>query len=381
MAHYWIGLTALGGLVAAWLLFGLLAGLVLLLLPWIAAWAVARFYLQGPDLGRYDTPREPPCGERAEVSPEHARVVAELGELHRALEQVPRRERLATLRDQLDQGFGSHNPPSAEIVPVEVEGRPAEWVIAPGAQPERRLLYLHGGAFMLGSPKSHRGITAMMSQVARAAVLAIDYRLLPEHRRRDGIADCQRAYRWILEHGPAGTGEPEALFVAGDSAGGNLTLMLVAWARDRGLRAADGAIALSPGTDSTFGSPSLRSNLATDPMLGPALGKLLRVPRPALLWFGWLTNRIRPCDPLISPVFGDLSGLPPVLVHASESEMLRDDARRWVNKARAAGSPATLETWEGLVHVWHAFAPDVPEAKEAYERIGVFVDRCRVEAG
>lgn len=114
-------------------------------------------------------------------------------------------------------------------------------------------------------------------------------------------------------------------------------------------------------------------------MLGPALRKVLTMPRPILLWFAWLTNRINPCDPIVSPVFGDLSGLPPVLVHASEAEMLRDDARRWVNKARAAGSPATLETWRGLVHVWHAFAPDLPEAKEAYERIGGFFDRCAPE--
>ncbi len=360
-------------------MFAGLAFLVFLVtLAWVAgiAWLFARLFLQGPDLSRYDVPRDPPQGGWREVSPEHRQVVAGLAEFAAELERGPRKQRLATLRRQLDEGFGSGREVVAETRPANADGVPAEWVLAPGASAERRLLYLHGGAFMLGSPKSHRGLAAMMSQVARAAVLVADYRLLPEHRRLDGIADCQRAYRWILANGPDGPGPARTLFVAGDSAGGNLTLMIIAWARDEGLRAADAAVALSPGTDSTFGSPSLRSNVESDPMLGPLFGKLARYPRALLLYSSWTTNRIIPRDPRVSPVYGNLAGLPPVLVHASEAEMLRDDARRWVNKARAAGSPATLETWPGVVHVWHAFAPELPEAKEAFEHIGAFLERC-----
>jgi epsilon-lactone hydrolase len=208
-------------------------------------------------------------------------------------------------------------------------------------------------------------------------VLAIDYRLMPEHRRSDGIDDCRTAYRWILDNGPDGeNGPPDALFVAGDSAGGNLTLMLTAWARDAGLRAVDGAVALSPATDSTFGSPSLTTNVATDPMLGPIFRSMARVPRWLMLWFAVLTNRASPRNPQLSPVYGDLAGLPPTLVQASEDEILIDDARRYANKARAAGSPVELETWHGMVHVWQIFVTTLPEARDAFDEIGAFFERC-----
>ncbi len=245
-------------------------------------------------------------------------------------------------------------------------------MLAQNADPDRRLLYLHGGAFTMGSPKSHRRITSKMSEVANAAVLAIDYRLMPEHPRTAGIEDSRTAYRWLLEHGPAGPGAAASVFVAGDSAGGNLTLSLIAWLRDHGPRAPDAAVALSPVTDTTMGSPSLKTNLGTDPMLGPLFGPLTKVPRALLLWFGWLQLRVNPRDPLVSPVYGDLSRLPPVLVHASNAEMLRDDARRYVNRAVAAGSPATLQTWEHMVHVWHIFHPDLPEGRDAFEEIRAF---------
>jgi acetyl esterase/lipase len=152
--------------------------------------------------------------------------------------------------------------------------------------------------------------------------------------------------------------------------------MLLAWARDTGLRAVDGAVVLSPGTDVTMSAPSIVENLPTDPMLAPMLRDFLRMPRPVRLFITWATTKIKPSDPRVSPVFGGLSGLPPVLVHASEAEVLRDDAKRWVNKAREAGSPASLETWPHVVHVWHAFAPDLPESVEAWEHIRQFFEHC-----
>lgn len=250
---------------------------------------------------------------------------------------------------------------------------PAEWVLAPNADSNRRLLYIHGGAYAVGSPKSHRRLTAKFSEIADAAVLAIDYRLMPEHPRMAGVEDCRTAYRWMLDNGPAGAGPATAIFVAGDSAGGNLTLSLIAWVRDQGLRAPNAAVALSPSTDSSLGSPSLKSNMGTDPMVGPLFKSLARVPRPVLLWGAWLLNRLRPSHPVVSPVFGDLSGLPALLVHASEAEMLLDDCRRYVNKAAAAGSPVTLQTWSHMVHVWHIFYPELKEGREAIEEIGKFL--------
>jgi acetyl esterase/lipase len=247
-------------------------------------------------------------------------------------------------------------------------------VLAPVADPSRRTLYIHGGAFVLGSPKSHRNLTARFAELSGGAVLAIDYRLMPEHPRRAGIDDCRTAYRWLLDHGPDGAQPATAVFVAGDSAGGNLALSLVHWVRDQGLRAPDAVVALSPLTDATLSSPSLQRNVSTDPMLGPLFGKMALVPQTLLLWLGWLQTRINPRDPVVSPLRADLSGLPPVLVQASELEMLFDDSVRYVNRAQAAGSPVRLQRWNHMVQVCQIFNPELPEAREALAEIGKFLD-------
>jgi len=178
----------------------------------------------------------------------------------------------------------------------------------------------------------------------------------------------------MLEHGPDGAAPASAVFVAGDSAGGNLTLSLLQWVRDQGLRAPDAAVALSPLTDATLSSPSLRRHVHSDPMLGPLFGPMARLPQWALLWMGWLQTRIRPCDPVISPLRGDLSGLPPLLLQASEVEMLFDDSQRYANRAQAAGSPVRLQRWAHMVHVWQIFNPELPEAREALAEIGSFLN-------
>ncbi|MEJ2604927.1 MAG: alpha/beta hydrolase, partial [Gammaproteobacteria bacterium] len=263
----------------------------------------------------------------------------------------------------------------AERQVVDAGGVPAEWVRAPDADPDRRLLYIHGGAFYVGSPASHRTLTAALSRVAGVSVLAIDYRLMPEHPRMAGIEDCQAAWRWMLSNGPDGPGEPVDVYVAGDSAGGNLTLTLIAWIRDHGLRQANAAVALSPTTDSTYSSPSMRSNIVTDEMLGPMLGPLMKIPRWVLAYATLYLARMKPQNPLISPIYGDLSNLPPTLIQASTSEMLTDDCRRYVNKARAAGSPVELQLWPEMVHVWQLFEPVSAEAREAIGKIAEFLGR------
>ncbi len=250
---------------------------------------------------------------------------------------------------------------------------PCEWVLAPGFDGSRRTLYIHGGAFAMGSPRSHRTITTRFAEMTGGAVLAVDYRLMPEHKRRAGIEDCRTAYRWMLEQGPTGPASADAVFVAGDSAGGNLTLSLVAWARDNGLRAPDAAVALSPLTDATFASPSFKTHVHSDALLGPLFGAMARVPRYLMLWIGLFQARINPRNPMVSPVYGDLAGLPPILVHVGEQEMLRDDARRYVNRAQAAGSPVRLQTWDHVMHVWHIFNPELTEARQALDQIGHFL--------
>ena len=350
--------------------------LVVLILIVLSVWAIGRFYLQGENLDIYD--RVPPAavGGAREPSAEHHDVIELLRGFAGAGDGLTGRERLKAMRNTMDAMGDNADLDGIRLTPVDVAGVPGEWVVADGADADRRLLYLHGGAFSLGSVRSHRAITTKLSRISGASVLAVNYRLMPEHRRLDCLTDCQTAYRWIIDHGPEGAAAVRTLFVAGDSAGGNLTLAVIAWARDARLRKAEGAVALSPATDATFTSPSLAANVATDHMLGPMFGRIVRLPRIAALWFSWIAYRVRPADPRVSPVFGDLSGLPPTLVHASEAEMLLDDARRYVNKATAAGSEATLETWHHMLHVWHVFEQQLPEAREAFEHIDRFLELC-----
>ncbi|HOW62179.1 MAG TPA: alpha/beta hydrolase [Candidatus Contendobacter sp.] len=353
--------------------------LVTLLFIILAAGLVLHRFLRGPSLRAYDPPVEQRPGGRDTASTEHQEAVRLLEQATSEIRSAPLKQRLAAIRRVMEQGF--LDPALVDTAAYRIEdtnagGVPGEWVLAPQSDPNRRVLYLHGGAFVSGCPRGHRMITTRLARATGAAVLALDYRLMPEHSRRDMIADCQAGYRWILDHGPNGPAPVGELFVAGDSAGGNLALMLIAWARDAGLRTAHGAMALSPSVDMTLSSPTFKSNRNTDLMLGPGLGRFLRLPKTLFLLLTWGWSRMVPSNPLISPVFGDLSRLPPVLVQASEAEMMLGDARRYVNKARAAGSRAELETWPGMLHVWHIFEPILPEAQEAFERIRRFVDRC-----
>ncbi|KQW93161.1 alpha/beta hydrolase [Massilia sp. Root418] len=336
------------------------------------AWLFTRLVLTGEDLRRFDTGN----GQRfATGRPESTGLAGAMARL--ASTNVPRpglsRQQQIYVKRRLFDSMFDDLVYEARFTPVDNADARGEWVAAPGADPDRRMLYIHGGGMVVGSARSHRPITVRMSALSGGAVLAIDYRLMPEHHRLRSVEDTRQAYRWMLANGPDGAAAATAIFVAGDSAGGNLTLSLLPWIRDQQLRAPNGAIAISPPTDSTLSSPSIPANAGTDYMLGPAFKSIARMPRAALLWLSWLHNGIRPNDPVVSPVFGDLSGLPPVLVHVSETEMLYDDARRYVNRARAAGSPATLQSWDNTLHVWHIFDPELPEAGEAYIEIGKFL--------
>lgn len=361
-------------LVTAWIVITLVLAL--------AIWFVGAWYVRGPDLQAFDRPAGGSPGQRFSSGPslndEHRAVIASLGGITAVVKNTPRRQHLRVLRDYIDN-FSADRVFDAQFIPADAGGVMAEWVVAPGADSRIRTLYIHGGAWIMGSPRSHRAITTKFAEITGGAVLAIDYRLMPEHSRMAGIDDCRSSYRWMLENGPSGTAPASTVYVAGDSAGGNLTLSLIAWVRDQGLRAPDAAVALSPATDGTLGSPSLRNNIPTDAMLGPLFGPLAWVPRSALLWVNWLRTRIRPNHPVVSPIFGDLSGLPPLLIHASDVEMLLDDSRRYVNKARAAGSPVTLQTWNHMVHVWHIFNPELAEARQGFEEIAKFLAAARAQ--
>lgn len=321
-----------------------------------------------------DTSDDTEAPTREQQSEARQQVVEMVRGMHTAAEGRHGRARVKALRNYMDS-MSDGLELASEIRSPASGAPPGEWVIAPGAKPERRILYIHGGSWIAGSPKSHRAITDRLSRLAHACVFAVDYRLMPENRYREGIIDCQQAYRWILENSPEGKTKAEFVVVAGDSAGGSHTLGLIAWIRDQGLQPPDAAIALSPSTELMLTSLGSRANLKTDVMLGPTVKKLSRIPPPLLWWGTVLGLRVLPTNPMASPLRGKLHDLPPTLIHVSESEILHENAERYVEKARAAGSPVEIKTWPDMVHVWHLFTPLLPEAEEAFEHIGEFLSR------
>jgi monoterpene epsilon-lactone hydrolase len=302
-------------------------------------------------------------------------VIERVRTMGRQLHGVRGRARILAMRQYMDGISDDLHMVSTVTATDQPRG---EWVVAPGADTRRRILYIHGGAWMAGSPRSHRSMTDQLSQIGKAAVFAVDYRLMPEYRYIAGVEDCRKAYEWLLNNGPEGKQEAQVMVIAGDSAGGSHTLALIAWLRDQKLRQADAAIALSPSTDMTMTAPSNRSNIATDPVLGPMFGGLQKVPLSVLWWFSTATFRMRPASPVASPLRGPLHDLPPTLIQASDCEMLIDNARRYAAKAQAEGSPVELHIWQGMVHVWQIFGPMLPEADEAFDDMAEFL---RVHTG
>jgi monoterpene epsilon-lactone hydrolase len=349
-----------------------LVGLVLVLLAYL---------FTRDSLSKYDLPE----GQR--FSPADANAVAASAAAVKALNKrlrgasgglgkMSRSQRIHSMRETMDTFFAGADTPSV-VTPVDAAGVPAEWVVAPGADSSRRFLYIHGGAFMAGSPKGYRVLTDKLSEITNSAVLAIDYRLMPENKRLDCVEDCRTSYDWMLENGPQGPDAtaPSAVFVAGDSAGGNLTLVLLAWIRDTQRAAPNAALALSPVTDARFVSPSIRGNLESDVILRPLAKRLAWVPGFLIGLAGRYMAGHNASDPVVSPLLGDLAGLPPILVLASDCEILRDDGRRYVNKAVEAGTDASLMLWDNLPHVWPIFYPELPEAAEALEQVDMFFKR------
>ena len=319
------------------------------------------------DHSRFDHPTPPLIKTPSQVSPQHAEVVERLAKFHSEASF-----NVKVIRQKLEDLFARDI--QATISPVDVNGISAEWVLAPGADPQKRLLYLHGGAFIIGSAKSHRYITSELSRTAGVAVLSINYRMQPEFKTLDSHVDTRVAYEWIFENGPEGSSRADQVFVAGDSAGGNLSLSVVAWARDKQMPKACGVICLAPLTDATLSSPTWISNTKSDPVLGPALGKIIKFPKSILSLASRYTTGAPVNDVYISPLLGDLSNLPPTLIQVSCDEMLFGDSIRYANKAAACGSDVTLQVWPVMVHVFQAFGPELPEAGEAFDRIANFIE-------
>lgn len=353
----------------------LLILLVIICLLGITAWFVSR-RLSGADLRAFDA--QVPLHRDTDPESEGLQTVnAYLVEnFIKPAQSANMKTGWSDKRERFDHAGLARTDLKAEYrdATIEVDGRTihGRWTLLPGHDPDARILYLHGGAFTVGSDISHRPLTWNLAKRTGCAVFAPNYRLMPEHPRRASIEDSRDAYRWILDNGPDGPAAAKAVGVAGDSAGGNLALMLTNHARDAGLRAPDAAYALSPTVDATATAPSIKGNLEKDLMLQPLVRPLLKMPRPILLAGMRYAGKINPSHPHVSPIFNDLHDLPPTLVQASRDEMLADDAIRYTNKAKASGSPVELQLWSNMPHVFQIFDDVLPEARDALDEAGDF---------
>jgi acetyl esterase/lipase len=253
-------------------------------------------------------------------------------------------------------------PLEPDVLAVEVDagGVPADWVSIADQETARVILYLHGGAYVMGSRATHRTLAGRIARAAQARVLLPEYRLAPEHPFPAAVEDAVRGWHWLIANGHA----PSRMAIVGDSAGGGLALATLLALKDSGDPQPACAVALSPWTDLEGTGPTAELGAVDDPMLTPDglrtsgqqyAGKDLR-------------------NPLAAPLYGDFEDLPPLLLQVGTREILLSDSTRFADKARAAGVEVTLEVEEGLIHVWQML-PGVPEAQAAIDRIGAFVAR------
>jgi len=258
--------------------------------------------------------------------------------------------------------FGAKLAPGWRIRAERGAALNGEWIepIAPDHPAHGRcILYLHGGAYIAMSARTHRSVTSRLAAGADARLFALDYRLAPEHPFPAALEDALAAWHALSADTPS-----QGIAVAGDSAGGGLALALLIALRDAGERLPAAAVLFSPWTDLAATGNSLIDNDEADP-----------------LFFGsWVAPMARhylgdtpPTSPLASPVYADLTGLPPLLIQVGDCEVLLDDSRRVAENARRSGVDVTLETWHGVPHAWQVFAPILPEGRAALRDASAFI--------
>ncbi len=251
-------------------------------------------------------------------------------------------------------------PPDVVVEPVRIGELAAEWLRPAGARDDATVLYLHGGGYAIGSVRSHRHLAAAIARAAGTRALLVDYRRAPEQPFPAAVEDAVTSYRWLLATGRAS----RRVVVAGDSAGGGLTVATLVALRDAATATPAAGVCISPWVDLTCGGASYQTKAASDPMVTrEGVGRMA----------AWYLAGADPKTPLASPLHADLRGLPPLLIHVGSEAVLLDDARQLATRARAAGVEATLAVWPEMVHVWHWFLGMLDEAQAAVDQIGAFV--------
>jgi acetyl esterase/lipase len=295
---------------------------------------------------------------RAELVRLGARIFLKPG-MHPGIPIAERRKRLKAYG--IYESWLLRPPASTQTDELTLDGVPALRVARPVSEPGRQILFLHGGGYITGSPALYRHVLWRFADAARATVIAIDYRLAPEHPFPAALDDAVTAWHALLARGA----DPRRCAVLGDSAGGGLALALALRLRDEGDPMPGAVAAISPWTDLAITGESCKDDSA-DPLLKSSCLKPF-----AAQYLGGADPR----DPYASPLYGDPCGLPPTLLQVGSDEILRDDSVRMAARMRAAGCEVTLEVWPRMPHVWHAFAPAMPEAGRAIKRVGAFVQQ------
>jgi acetyl esterase/lipase len=249
-----------------------------------------------------------------------------------------------------------------ECIPVTAGGVPAEWIIPAGVMTQRCILCLHGGSFFAGSINSHRSLAANIATAAGERALLIDYRLAPEHPFPAGPEDCLAAYVWLLEQGIPSN----FITIVGDSAGGALAVGLAVTLREAGKPKPAAVVCLSPALDLAFNGETWKKNANSDVTLDFEKEKA---------GVELYLNGADPRNPLVSPLYADPKGLPPILIQVGSDEALLADSIRFTEKAKAARVDVTLEIWEGMQHEWQFAVGIFPEAQRAVDRIGEFISQ------
>ncbi len=232
------------------------------------------------------------------------------------------------------------------------------WITVPESEDGCTILFFHGGDFRFGSTKDHLGLCIRIARAARAQVFSVDYRLAPEYVFPAAIEDTVAAYRYLLSHG----NQPHRIIPVGISSGGTLVIDLLISARDQGLPLPRTGVCMSPLVDLLFEGKSVKTNLEND-WITPERLNAIRT--------AYLAGH-DPRDPLASPVYAQLYGLPRLYIQAGTHELLLSDIASFVDKARWAGVPVQFELWEGMFHSWQVFAQQVSEGQQAISNIGAY---------
>lgn len=243
----------------------------------------------------------------------------------------------------------------------------AEWIVSSKNEAHTNnkvVLYLHGGGYLACSPVTHRNLTTRLSRYAQSRIFAVNYRKAPEYPYPYALNDAIHAYEFLLNQGIA----PDDIVIAGDSAGGNLTLVTLLEIRDRNLPLPAGGVCMSPWTDLDCKGDSIQFNKSKDPM----------IPSRRVTTAGKLHANGMPLnDPRLSPLYADLDGLPPLLIHVGDSEVLLSDSTRFASKAKSSGVAVELKVWRDAPHVFQLFAGLVPQSTQALREVGHFIQRVR----